>query len=52
MPAFTNCCSLSPLYNADLDPAAYYNYTTNSTVDLNPNTGLPWGFFHHPLPSK
>lgn len=40
--------SISPLYNADMDSSSYYN-TTEGSNEVNPNTGLPYGFFHHPL---
>ena len=38
-------CSLSPLYNAALDKTDYYDNTT----EVSPNSGLPYGFFHHPM---
>ena len=41
-------CSLSPLYNAALDKADYYDTSANTT-EIGTNSGLPYGFFHHPM---
>ena len=43
-----NSCSLSPLYDASVDASDYYN-TSEHSEDMNPNSGLPYGFFHHPM---
>ena len=40
--------SLSPLYNAALDKADYYDTSANTT-EIGTNSGLPYGFFHHPM---
>ena len=38
-------CSLSPLYNSALNKTDYYDNIT----ETSPNSGLPYGFFHHPI---
>ena len=40
--------SLSSLYNGGVNASDYYNMSANSS-DINPNSGLPYGFFHYPL---
>ena len=44
-PLFLPPCSLSPLYNAALNKTDYYD----DTSEISPNSGLPYGFFHHPM---
>jgi|LauGreSBDMM110SN_4_FD.fasta_scaffold12939_3 hypothetical protein len=39
---------LSPLYQASADASDYYN-TSEHSVDIDPNSGFPYGFFHHPM---
>ena len=41
-------CSLSPLYDASVSISDYYDNSKGSD-DVNINTGLPYGFFHHPM---
>lgn len=36
------------LYNGELLVKDYYNTTT----EVNPHTGVPYGFFHQTLPGK
>lgn len=38
---------LSPLYDPTLSASDWYN--TTSTDEVNPLTGLPYAFFHHPV---
>ena len=38
----------SVLYNSILQPSDFYN-TTEGSNEVNPLTGLPYGFFHYPL---
>ena len=40
--------SLSSLYDQLQNPSDFYNVSANST-EINPNTGIPYGFFHYPL---
>ena len=47
-PCFTYGRSLSPLYNSALNASDYYNISTDYE-ELNPNNGMPYGFFHHPM---
>lgn len=40
----------STLYNPNLDPSLYYNMS--SPLEVNPLTGLPYAFFHQPIPNR
>ena len=36
------------MYDASVDASDYYN-TSDHSGDIDPNTDLPYGFFHYPM---
>lgn len=42
---------LSSIYKPGLVAADFYDASANAS-EINPNTGLPYGFFHHAIPGR